>query len=72
MFVYFLTYFLKSRFLSKMLVQEAPAVWHSLKGLICIYKPSEVSAKKLREILIHKICQGPTTFITIKGNFNIT
>lgn len=41
-----------------MIIPEAPVVWGALKGLVCVYKPAEVSVKKLRTILINKVCQG--------------
>ncbi|XP_066145347.1 pseudouridylate synthase TRUB2, mitochondrial [Euwallacea fornicatus] len=59
-----------------MLLQEAPVVWNALKGLICVYKPTEVSVLKMRRILIHKICKEmnslegrpPSDFVAIVGD----
>jgi len=58
------------------MVLDAPVVWNTLKGILCVYKPAEVSVKRLRTALIHKICQGmnelpgrpPTEYVAIEGN----
>lgn len=51
-------------------------MWHALKGIVCVYKPAEVSVKKLRTTLINKICQGlnelevrpPLDYVAIEGD----
>lgn len=57
------------------MVTEAPLVWSALKGIVCVYKPAEISVKRLRTSLIHKICQGlndlkvrpPIDYVSIEG-----
>ncbi|KAF7281998.1 pseudouridylate synthase TRUB2, mitochondrial [Rhynchophorus ferrugineus] len=58
------------------MVMEAPVVWNNLKGIICVFKPAELSVGRLRTMLIHKICQGmnelevrpPINYVAIEGN----
>lgn len=54
-----------------MIIPEAPVVWGALKGLVCVYKPAEVSVKKLRAILINKVCQGKHTIHIFWKRFHV-
>lgn len=37
------------------LLSNSRVLWKSLNGIICVYKPAEVSVRRLRETLIYKI-----------------
>ncbi|CAH0559662.1 unnamed protein product [Brassicogethes aeneus] len=39
-----------------MLVKEAPVIWNLLKGIVCVYKPAEITCENLRKALLAKIC----------------
>ncbi|XP_072394654.1 pseudouridylate synthase TRUB2, mitochondrial [Diabrotica undecimpunctata] len=36
---------------------DASLLWNALRGIICVYKPAEVSVRSLRLKLIHKLCK---------------
>ncbi|ERL92096.1 hypothetical protein D910_09417 [Dendroctonus ponderosae] len=58
-----------------MLLPKAPPIWGALNGLICVYKPAEMSVRKLRNILISKISKEmnelevrpPAGYVAIEG-----
>ncbi|XP_075227578.1 pseudouridylate synthase TRUB2, mitochondrial [Lycorma delicatula] len=58
------------------LVQDAPSVWNSLRGLICIYKPAGISCFSIRKTLTGKItselcemnCRPPEKRVFIEGD----
>ncbi|XP_056644810.1 pseudouridylate synthase TRUB2, mitochondrial [Diorhabda sublineata] len=39
-----------------MITADSVQLWNALKGIICVYKPAEVSVRNLRKKLIHKLC----------------
>ncbi|KAJ8970909.1 hypothetical protein NQ314_000959 [Rhamnusium bicolor] len=59
-----------------MLIRDAETIWNTLKGIICVYKPAEVSVQKLRTIIINKICtelnetevRPPIDYVAIEGD----
>ncbi|XP_050309799.1 pseudouridylate synthase TRUB2, mitochondrial [Anthonomus grandis grandis] len=59
-----------------MSIPEAPIAWDLLKGLVCLYKPAEVTVRKMRNVFINKICQELNTlegrplsgYVDIEGN----
>lgn len=55
-----------SKLETKMLVKEAPVVWNLLRGILCVYKPAEISCENLRKALITRICDGMFVMVTLK------
>ncbi|XP_018574955.1 mitochondrial mRNA pseudouridine synthase Trub2 [Anoplophora glabripennis] len=59
-----------------MLTRDAELIWNTLKGIICVYKPAEVSTRRLRTTIINKICaelnemdvRPPEGYVAIEGN----
>ncbi|KAJ8947076.1 hypothetical protein NQ318_019971 [Aromia moschata] len=55
-----------------MLVRDAETIWNTLKGIICVYKPAESSVRRLRTIIINKICTGLNEMeltVSVRDNF---
>lgn len=39
-------------------VFEAPKLWHYLNGIISVYKPAGVSARRTQAAIITNLCRG--------------
>ncbi|KAF2894349.1 hypothetical protein ILUMI_11827 [Ignelater luminosus] len=59
-----------------MLAKDAPTIWNALKGIICVYKPADVSCNRVAKTVIHKICselnemdcRPPIDYVSIEGD----
>ncbi|KAF5284070.1 hypothetical protein FQA39_LY17119 [Lamprigera yunnana] len=60
----------------KLLTKEAPTVWKVLDGIICVYKPADVSCHNVLNTIAHKItsemnemnCRPPIEYVSIEGD----
>lgn len=44
-----------------MFESRAPVIWNRLNGLICIYKPADITVPHVRRTIITNICAGKYT-----------
>lgn len=41
-----------------MLVKEASVIWDTLKSIICVYKPPDITCERVRQNIITAVCKG--------------
>jgi hypothetical protein len=59
-----------------MLVKDASLIWDSLRSVICVYKPANVTCQRVRETIITAVCTGlnemecrpPIDYVSIEGD----
>jgi hypothetical protein len=52
-------------------VKNLRDAWHLMNGIVCIYKPSDLSFSRVRHTLISNICRGENYYSQTALNNNI-